>query len=158
MAMKIDKNTVVSISFELKDTDGQVLDSSMESTNYLLGGYDNIFPKVEQALLGKTIGDSVMVDLQPEDAFGDFDEALLQIEPTDVFPAEALTIGAEFEGEDPAGDIILYTVTDIADGKVVLDGNHPAAGERLIFSGKITGVRLASKQELTIEHAQRYSH
>ena len=71
--MKIDKNTVVSISYELKDTDGKVLDSSAEPVNYLLGGYDNIFPKVEQALMGKNKGDSVMVDLQPEDAFGDYD-------------------------------------------------------------------------------------
>jgi FKBP-type peptidyl-prolyl cis-trans isomerase SlyD len=156
--MKIDKNTVVSLSFELKDTDGNVLDSSADPVNYLLGGYDNIFPKVEQALMGKTKGDSVMVDLQPEDAFGDYDEALLQIEPSDVFPADILKVGAQFEGEDPTGDIILYTVTDIADAKVVLDGNHPAAGERLVFSGKVLGVRVASKEELTIEHAQRYRH
>ena len=81
---------------------------------------------------------------------------MLQIEPSNVFPADALKVGVQFEGEDPTGDIILYTVTDIADGKVVLDGNHPAAGERLIYSGKIMGVRLASKEELTIEHALRY--
>jgi FKBP-type peptidyl-prolyl cis-trans isomerase SlyD len=156
--MKTDKNTVVSLSYKLKDTDGNVLDSSAEPMNYLLGGYDTIFPKVEQALMNKTKGDSVSVDLQPEDAFGDYDEALLQIEPASVFTADALKVGAQFEGEDPTGDIILYTVTDIADGKVVLDGNHPAAGERLIFSGKIMAVRLASKEELTVEHAQRYHH
>lgn len=154
--MKIDKNTVVSLRYELKDTDGNILDSSEESANYLLGGYDTIFPKVEKALMGKIIGDSVNVDLQPEDAFGDYDETLLQIEPSDVFPADALKVGAQFEGEDPEGDIILYTVTDIAEGQVVLDGNHPAAGERLIFSGKVTDVRLATKQELTVEHVQRY--
>lgn len=156
--MIIEKNTVVSLSYELKNIDGDVLDSSAEPVNYLFGGYDTIFPKVEQALMGKKIGDSINVDLQPEDAFGDYDEALLQIEPSDVFPAEALKVGAQFEGEDPTGDIILYTVTDIADGKVVLDGNHPAAGERLIFSGKVIEVRVASKEELTIEHAQRYRH
>jgi FKBP-type peptidyl-prolyl cis-trans isomerase SlyD len=156
--MKIDKNTVVSLSYELKNIDGKVLDSSADPVNYLLGGYDNIFPKVEQALMGKNKGDLVNVDLQPEDAFGDYDEALLQIEPANVFPADALNIGVQFEGEDPTGDIILYTVTDIADGKVVLDGNHPAAGERLIYSGKIMGVRVASKEELTIEHALRYRH
>tara|TARA_R110001606_G_scaffold395664_1_gene568379 strand:- start:64224 stop:64694 length:471 start_codon:yes stop_codon:yes gene_type:complete len=156
--MKIDKNTVVSLRYELKDTDGNVLDSSVDPVNYLLGGYDNIFPKVEKALMGKNKGDSVMVDLQPEDAFGDYDEALLQIEPSNVFPVDALKVGVQFEGEDPTGDIILYTVTDIADGKVVLDGNHPAAGERLIYSGKVLGVRVASKEELTIEHAQRYKH
>tara|TARA_R110002049_G_scaffold307848_2_gene509871 strand:+ start:1292 stop:1762 length:471 start_codon:yes stop_codon:yes gene_type:complete len=156
--MKIDKNTVVSLRYELKNIDGNVLDSSTDPVNYLLGGYDNLFPKVEKALMGKDIGDSVNVDLQPEDAFGDYDEALLQIEPSNVFPADALKVGVQFEGEDPTGDIILYTVTDIADGKVVLDGNHPAAGERLIFSGKVMGVRVASKEELTIEHAQRYRH
>jgi FKBP-type peptidyl-prolyl cis-trans isomerase SlyD len=156
--MKIDKNTVVSLSYELKNIDGKVLDSSADPVNYLLGGYDNIFPKVEQALMGKNKGDLVSVDLQPEDAFGDYDEALLQIEPANVFPADALKVGVQFEGEDPTGDIILYTVTDIADGKVVLDGNHPAAGERLIYSGKIMCVRVASKEELTIEHALRYRH
>ena len=156
--MKIEKNTVVSIKYELKDIDGEVLESSDVPVNYLLGGYDAIFPKVEQAMMGKQVGDKISVDLQPEDAFGDYDEELVQIEPANVFPAEALEIGMQFEGEDQTGDIIIYTVTDIADGQVVVDGNHPAAGERLVFSATITDIRMASKEELTIEHAKRYSH
>ena len=61
-------------------------------------------------------------------------------------------IALQFEGEDPSGDVVLYTVTEIADDKVVVDGNHPWAGERLIFTATVTDVRVANKEEVTHQH------
>lgn len=150
--MQIAMNTVVSMTYELKDADGNVLESSAEPVAYLHGGYDNIFPKVEEAMHGKNIGDVVIVDLQPADAFGEYDEELVQIEPASAFPSNELKVGMQFEGEDESGEVILYTVTEIADGKVIVDGNHPWAGERVVFSATVTGVRAANKEEVTHQH------
>jgi len=151
--MQVAMNTVVTMTYELKDSDGNVLETSQEPIAYLHGGYDNIFPKVEEAIHGKNVGDDVSVSLDPEDAFGDFDENLVQIEPASAFPTDELKIGMHFEGEDESGDVLLYRVTDIADGKVVVDGNHPWAGERVLFTAKITDVREAQKEEVDHKHA-----
>lgn len=150
--MHIAMNTVVSISYELRDSDGNVLEASADPVSYLHGGYDGIFPRVEEALHGKHVGDSVDLDLEPPDAFGDYDEELVQIESASAFPTEQLEVGMQFEGEDPSGDVVLYTVTDIEDGKVVVDGNHPWAGERVGFRCTITGIRPATKEEINHGH------
>jgi FKBP-type peptidyl-prolyl cis-trans isomerase SlyD len=150
--MQISMNTVVYMTYELKDADGNVLESSQEPVAYLHGGYDNIFPKVEEAMHGKNPGDTVTVDLQPDDAFGEYDEELVQIEPASAFPAAELKVGMQFEGEDETGDVILYTVTEIADGKVVVDGNHPWAGERMIFTATVKDVRAAQDVEISHGH------
>ncbi len=150
--MQIAMNTVVSMTYELKDADGNVLESSAEPVAYLHGGYDNIFPKVEEAMHGKDVGDVVTVDLQPADAFGEYDEELVQIEPASAFPAAELKVGMQFEGEDETGEVILYTVTEIADGKVVVDGNHPWAGERVVFTATVKDVRKANQEEVSHQH------
>ena len=150
--MQIAMNTVVTMTYELKDVDGNVLESSAEPVSYLHGGYDNIFPMVEEAMHGKNVGDEVIVDLQPVDAFGEYDEELVQIEPASAFPADELKVGMQFEGEDDTGEVILYTVTEIADGKVVVDGNHQWAGERVVFTATIKDVRVALAEEVTHEH------
>ena len=145
--MQIAMNTVVTMTYQLKNSDGEVLESSAEPVSYLHGGYDNIFPKVEEAMHGKNVGDVVTVDLQPADAFGEFDEELVQMEPASAFPADELKVGMQFEGEDKTGEVILYTVTEIADDKVVVDGNHPWAGERVVFTATVTAVRAAIQEE-----------
>lgn len=150
--MQIAMNTVVTMTYELKNATGEVLESSTEPVAYLHGGYDNIFPKVEEAMHGKAVGDVVEITLEPADAFGDYDEELVQIEPASAFPAKDLKEGMQFEGEDETGEVILYTITNIADGKVVVDGNHPWAGERLLFKATITDVRSASNEEVSHQH------
>ncbi len=151
--MQIAMNTVVSMTYELRDGDGNVLESSAEPVSYLHGGYDNIFPRVEEELHGKSIGDTVEIGLEPADAFGEYDEELVQIEPATAFPSKDLKVGMQFEGEDGSGEVILYTITNIEDGKVVVDGNHPWAGERVVFKATVTGVRSAGQEEVSHGHA-----
>ncbi|MDR2874370.1 MAG: peptidylprolyl isomerase [Methylobacillus sp.] len=148
--MQIAMNTVVSITYELRDTDDNVLEVASAPISYLHGGYDNIFPRVEEELHGKKEGDTLTLVLEPADAFGDYDEELVQVEPVSAFPTDKLEVGMQFEGEDPSGDVVLYTITDIEDGQAVVDGNHPWAGERVNFKCTVTGVRPATKEE--IEH------
>ncbi|MGA7178715.1 MAG: peptidylprolyl isomerase [Thiobacillaceae bacterium] len=151
--MNIVKDTVVTINYEVFDLEGNSLEKSDEPISYLHGGYDNIFPMVEQALEGKTTGDNVELKLQPSDAFGDYDESLVRIEPREMFP-ENVETGMQFVGAPVGSDEeVLYTVTDVAEDKVVVDGNHPFAGEPVRFTCMVTEVRKAETAEVEHGHA-----
>ena len=155
MAGRIDPGTVVTIAYELRDVDGALLDEEGATVAYLHGGYGGIFPKVEAALEGHGPGHEVTLTLDPEDAFGDYDPELLRVEPREAFP-EVLQEGMRFEGgpgEAPSEDLRVYTVTGIADDKVVVDGNHPLAGERVWFRCPVREVRPATAEELRHGHA-----
>jgi FKBP-type peptidyl-prolyl cis-trans isomerase SlyD len=150
--MQIAQDTVVSLNYELLDSAGEVIEKTDDPVEYLHGGYDGIFSRVEEALSGKAAGETCEVYLQPVDAFGDYDEKLVQIEPRAKFPAK-LEVGMRFEGEGgDAQGTLLYTVTDIADGKVVVDGNHPLAGMALRFRCTVNAVRAATAEELEHGH------
>ena len=150
--MQIAKNTVVQLTYELHDTDGKLIEKTEHPIEYLHGGYDGIFPLVERALEGKGVGDACDVRLGPEDAFGEYEEKLVRVEPRRLFPPN-LKVGMQFEGSsEESGDSRIYTVTDIAEDKVVVDGNHPLAGQTLVFSCQVIEVRAASKEELAHGH------
>jgi FKBP-type peptidyl-prolyl cis-trans isomerase SlyD len=151
--MNIVKDTVVTLNYEVFDLEGNSLEKSDEPIHYLHGGYDNIFPLVEQALEGKAAGDTVEIKLQPADAFGDYDEELVRVEPREMFP-ETVEAGMQFVGA-PVGSEqeVLYTVTDVAEDKVVVDGNHPLAGESVRFTCVVTEVRKAEPGEIEHGHA-----
>lgn len=150
--MQIAKNCVVTLNYRVTDTDGELIDDGSHPMVYLHGGYDGIFPRLEEMIHGKDIGDKVEVKLQPEDAFGDYDESLVLMEPLSLFP-ESIEVGMQFERMTEDGeDEIVYTITDIADGKVVVDGNHPLAGVAIIFSCTVADVRPATEDEITHGH------
>jgi FKBP-type peptidyl-prolyl cis-trans isomerase SlyD len=146
----VSKNSVVTLSYNLTDPDGNILDAGNEPIVYLHGGYDGVFIPIEDALEGKSVGDTVTVKLQPNDAFGEYDFDLLQIEPVENLP-QPLTVGMMIEGDMEEGleaGAVFYTVTEIADGKAVLDGNHPLSGMALIFIGTVTAIRPATIDEI----------
>lgn len=154
MSMQVLKNTVVTLDYNVTDPDGELVDPGKDPLVYLHGGYDDIFPMIEEALQGKNIGESVVVKMQPDDAFGEYDAQLVQIESRSSFPKE-LQVGMQFEGAPEGADddeMIIYRVTEIADDKVVLDGNHPLAGMALVFTCTVTAVRPASAAELEHGH------
>jgi FKBP-type peptidyl-prolyl cis-trans isomerase SlyD len=157
--MQIAKDTVVTLNYELFDVDGNLIEKTEEPIEYLHGGYDGIFPVVEQALDGKNVGDSCRVRLEPDDAFGEYDAELVHVEPRDKFPG-TVGVGMQFEGRGGSSDeMLLYTVTDIADDKVVVDGNHPLAGQTLDFSCTVASVRSATADEIQHRHAHgAHSH
>lgn len=153
--MKIAKDTVVSLSYELFDSDGGLLEKVEDPVSYLHGGYDGIFPLVEEALHGKKVGDHCKVTMQPDDAFGEYDHTLVEVEPRNAFPEE-IEVGMQFEGgpeNSEEEDFILFTVVDVTDDEVTVDGNHPLAGKTLTFDCTVTGVRQATAEELEHGHA-----
>jgi len=152
--MKIVKNSVVTARYTLKDAQDNLIEEGQEPMVYLHGGYDNIFPKIEEALEGQEAGFSTVIQLNPEDAFGDYDAALIKVEPRNRFPSP-LEVGMQFEGmpeETEEEEALIFTVTDIAEDKVVLDGNHPLAGIALRFSLTVESVREASDEEVAHGH------
>jgi len=152
--MQIAKNTVVTLDFQVFDPDGNMIDDGRNPLVYLHGGYDGIFPRMEEELQGRLQGESFELKLEPEEAFGEYDEELVRIEALSLFP-DNIEVGMQFErgGEDDDdSDGMLYTITDIADGKVVVDANHPLSGISLHFKIKITEVRPATEEEVAHGH------
>lgn len=149
--MKISEQSVVSLTWTLKDTLGETLDVLDEPVDFLLGGND-LLDALEQALLGRSAGDALELQLEPEQAFGDYDDALLFLEPRHLFPDE-LEEGMGFEGLpagcNPAAPADrLYFVSDIYPDHVVMDANHPLAGIALRISLKVHAVREATLDEV----------
>ena len=152
--MNIAKDTVVSLHYKLSDAQGNLIEESRDPMVYLHGGYGNTLPKIEAALDGQAVGFQTQIQVEPEDAFGEYDAELVKIEPRNLFPAE-LEVGMQFEGapdDEPHAETRIFTVTDIADGKVVLDGNHPLAGMALRFALNVVEVRKASAEEVAHGH------
>ncbi len=153
--MKIAKNTVVTVHYKLSDAQGNLIEESREPMVYLHGGYQNTLPKIEEALEGKESGFETLLQVEPEDAFGEYDAELVKIEPRNRLPTP-LEIGMQFEGtpdeNDDQQESLLFTVTDIADDKVVLDGNHPLAGIALRFNLNVAQVRAATDEEMAHGH------
>ncbi len=152
MQTEIVKNTVVTLNYTVRDPEGNMIDDGAHPLVYLHGGYDGIFPVLEELLQGKKVGERFEVKLQPEDAFGDYDEELVLIEDAKLFP-ENIEVGMSFERvTDDGEEEMIYRITDIADGKVVVDGNHPLAGTSLVFDVTVSEVRTASAEEIAHGH------
>ena len=172
--MKISKNTIVSLRYKLTDAQNNVIEEPEAPMVYLHGGYDGTFPKIETALDGQDVGYETTLQLDPGDAFGEYDPELLKIEPRTRFP-DPLEVGMQFEGVPDADDFsndaeqvrdviddgdeedpsaMIYTVTDVAENQVVLDGNHPLAGMALRFWLQVEEVRIATEDEIQNRHPQ----
>lgn len=144
---EVTAGAVVSIAVELYDGQGVLLQGSAAPLVYLHGGYGGVLDAIERALEGHHVGETVRVHLEPEQAFGDYDAELLRVEPRSRY-GDGLEVGMEvedaFDGEVPR----IYVVTDLAEDKVVLDGNHPLAGMALNVSCNVLSIRAASEDEI----------
>ena len=150
--MEVNSQCVVELTWTLKDSLGEVLDVLGEPVEFLVGGRD-LLGKIEEALQGHEPGARLELNLEPADAFGDYDEKLVFLEARDVFPKE-LVEGMTFEGLPPgaaskdAPPGLIYAVTEIYPEHVVLDANHPLAGIALRLLLKVEGVREATAEEI----------
>ncbi len=151
--MDINQQCVVALTWTLTDTLEEELDVLDEPVEFLIGGED-LFKKIEDALQGHGVGATVAMQLEPEEAFGDYQEQLLFLEKRELFPPE-LEEGMTLEGSalppgcnPEAPKDALYTVTEIYPEHVVLDGNHPLAGIALRLRLKVEAVREATEEEI----------
>lgn len=152
---RIRKDKVVTLRYAVSDTDtGQTLEYR-DDLIYLHGGYGGAFPKMEAVLEGMTVGDSTPLELEVEEAFGPRREELTVTAPAEHFPPEATTVGAHIQGEGPDGHVQSFRVTEVREGMISVDGNHPLAGRRLSFVLEVLDIRDASAAELEAGHAFR---
>ena len=152
--MQINDDVWVTVRYRLFDVRGEALEAGERELTFLQGGYGAVFPLIEEALEGQSVGFRTTVHLEPEDGFGDYDADLVRLAARADFPDE-LEVGMTFEGvpgaDHDADDDGIYTVTDFNDEAVVLDGNHPLAGMALRFDLRVTEIRKATDDEIEQE-------
>ena len=149
--MLITSPCVVSLTWKLQDTQGQLIDELKDPVEFFYGG-DDLLAKVEEALLDQAAGYATTLHLEPEHAFGDYDAALVFFEERSVLPDAE--VGMQFDGLPPGATTqdmpsdAIYTVTEAYPGHVVLDGNHPLAGIALRLEMVVCDVRAATEAEI----------
>jgi len=150
----VGRNKVVTMQYSLTSTTGVVVREASGAPVSYLHGSGNLFPKLEHELENHGIGDIVTARLLPDDAFGKRNLDLIQEVPLDAFPpGEKIGVGGQVVGAAEDGTEVTFSVMDIRDGIARLDGNHPLAGQSLVFEVEIQGVRDATDEEIRLGKA-----
>lgn len=136
------------MTYQIRSTQGEILEHRDLPVNYLHGGASDIFPEVEAALEGKEVGESVTVDLTPERGFGHRDPKLIITDDLETFPHELRRVGAELAATNDNGEEIRFRTVTIEGDQLTVDGNHPLAGLDIVFEVKVASVREATPDEL----------
>jgi len=147
--MQVSKDTVVTFDYTLKDHQGELIEST-ESSGPLkyVHGQGRLLPALESALEGKRTGESLEVDLKPEQAYGRRDEAMVLTVPSSKFDdPEAVKVGTRFLAK-VREDTHVFRIVEIDGEQVTVDANHPLAGVGLHFDIDVREVRNATEQEL----------
>lgn len=139
----------VSLTYSISDDQGRVLEQSDIPVHYVHGGDQEIIGGLDAAMLHKTAGDIVEMDVSPEQGFGVHDPSLTFTDEIDNVPPQFRYIGAEVEMENEAGESRLFRVTRMEDGRLTIDGNHPLAGKALRIRVRIESVRDARPEDVT---------
>lgn len=145
---RVRKDKVVRLRYAVVDADSGETIEFRDDLFYLHGGYGGAFPKVEEALEGKQVDDSIELTLAPEEGFGPRNPALVIREPADNFPPEARQVGTQLEGHGPDGKVVPFVVTAVEEDYITVDGNHPLAGRTVRMVLEVLDVRDATEQEL----------
>lgn len=151
---------VVSLDYTVRLDDGQVVDSTQEQDALeFLQGAGQIIPGLEQALYGMGVGEEKEVELAPAEGYGDKNPEAFQEVPKDIFPDDmTLTPGTGLQLRDQSGKVVVAYVAEVRPETVVLDLNHPLAGETLHFEVKISDLRPATSEEVAHGHAHDAGH
>ena len=147
--MQITQNKVVTLDYILKDDAGDLIDESDGGNFSYLHGANNIIKGLEQALEGKQAGDNLQLTIEPDDAYGEINPEAIAVVGPDMFPPEMeLEVGMRFNAESDNGQPMEIMITAIDEDGIVIDSNHPLAGETLHFDVLIVNVREATREEL----------
>jgi FKBP-type peptidyl-prolyl cis-trans isomerase SlyD len=156
----VQKDSVVSLDYTLTLDNGQVVDSSegREPLDYL-HGHGQLIPGLERELQGMEIGEEKNVTVSAAEGYGDKDPDALQVVPLEIFPSDMeLAPGMGLQLQDGSGQVMEAVVVEVRSDGVLLDFNHPLAGETLHFNVKIVDVRPATAEELAHGHAHSAGH
>ncbi|QLB20581.1 peptidylprolyl isomerase [Vespertiliibacter pulmonis] len=156
--MKIAKNVVPSIAYQVRTQDGVLVDEApVEQPLEYLHGHNNLVIGLENALEGKVVGDTFEVRVQPEEGYGEYNENMVQRVPKDVFMGvDDLEVGMRFIADTDVGPLPVV-ITEVDGDEVVVDGNHMLAGQELLFSVEIVATRDATPEEIEHGHVHQAS-
>ncbi len=144
----VKKDKVVSLVYALRNEHDNIVEYSDMPVSYVHGGSGDLFPEIEQALEGCTIGDKITVSLAPEQVFGPHKPELTFTDDLDNVPPELHRIGAELEAQNAKGETMTFVVTRIEDGQLTVDANHPLAGQHVTFVVTVNDIRDATPEEI----------
>ncbi len=145
----VTRRKVVSLQYSLSNDNGDNFHDATSDPILYVHGYGALFPKLEEALEGRIVGDVVNIRLLPDDGFGKRDTDLVQEVPRAEIPTtENIQVGGQLVGTDTDGNELGFRITAIQDGNVYLDGNNPLAGQTLIFEIEVQGIRDATPEEI----------
>lgn len=148
----IQNDQVVSFHYTLTDENGTVIDKSEGQPLVYLHGAGNIIPGLENALTGKNVGDKLIVNVTAAEGYGEYNPEMVQEVPRNMFQGvDDITAGMQFQAQTDDG-IQVVTVKDVTDENVIVDANHPLAGQNLNFDVEIIDIRDASQEELDHGH------
>lgn len=146
-ATRVAPHKVVSVTYLLRNQHGDIVDVRDLPVAYVHGAGSELFPQIEQALTGKTVGETIEVTLGPAEAFGAHDAKLTFTDDLENVPPELRQVGMEFEAQSPKGEAMLFRVTGIDNGKLTVDANHPLAGQTVTFVVTVQDIRDATDDE-----------
>ena len=150
---------VVSMDYTLRLDDGEIIDASDGTPLDFLQGAGQIIPGLEREIYGMKVDDARQIVVAPADGYGDVDTDAFQLVPLSLFPPTMeLTPGLALQMRDQNGQVLPVVVAEIRPDGVLLDFNHPLAGETLHFDIKIVGLRPATGEELSHGHAHGAGH
>ena len=153
--MAVDDDLVVSLAYTLRDDEGAVIDSAGDNDPLeFIQGYGHIISGLEDELYGMEVGAEKSVVVAPEDGYGPYDPAATDVASLDMFPPDFdLEEGMLLELHDEeSGEVVEAYVSEIREDEVVLDFNHPLAGQTLHFDVKVVNLRPATDEELDHGH------
>lgn len=151
--MKITKDLVPSIAYQVRTQDGVLVDEApVNQPLEYLHGHSNLVEGLEKALEGKVVGDVFEVRVKPEEGYGEYNDNMVQRVPKDVFMGvDELEVGMRFIADTDLGPLPVV-ITEVDGDEVVVDGNHMLAGQELLFSVEVVGVREATAEEIAHGH------
>lgn len=167
--MKITKNTVVSLTYDLHISENKQEKSLVGSTNkehpfIFLYGAGGLLPDFEENINGLVLGDKFAFDIAAEKGYGLFDENAIVMLPKDIFQVdgkidnELLKVGKSIPMSDNEGNHLMGQVLDVMEQEVKMDFNHPLAGKDLHFKGEVVNVRMATAEEISHGHSHDGGH
>lgn len=142
------RNKVVTLTYTIVDDQKEIVEKVDIPVNYVHGRNSGLLPKIEQALEGKKPGDEVILELEPKDAFGEWDPEKSFTDAIENVPPQFRKIGAEAKFQNAEGEELTMTVTHVDNASVTLDGNHPFAGKTITFYVVIKEIRDPSPDEM----------
>ena len=146
--LKVAPQMLVNFTYAIFDEAGELQEQSDLPMSYIHAVDGKMFPKIEQALQGASVGDEISVKLAPAEGFGERADSMVHTEFLDNVPPEYRQIGAEAVFQNDSGETMSMVVTQIENGQLTLDGNHPFAGKTMTFVIKVIDIRPASIDEV----------